>query len=90
VKRRLAGAVVLAASLAMAVSAGSSSRSSSSTSSSGKDDSVPSVDGKGKTITVWLRSDAQKGWPAVVEQASQRFEAAIGARSLSRWDACSW
>ncbi len=43
------------------------------------------TDGKGKTIKVWLQSDAQKGWPAVVDQANQRFEAATGAKVKVEW-----
>lgn len=80
--RRLAGAVVMTAALALALSACSSSKKSSSSS---KDDSVLSMDGKGKTITVWLQSDAQKGWPAVVDQATQRFTAATGAKVNIQW-----
>lgn len=80
--RRLCGAVVVAAAMAMAVSACSSSSKSSASS---KDDSVLSTDGKGKTITVWLQSDAQKGWPDVVNQANQRFEAATGAKVNIEW-----
>jgi N,N'-diacetylchitobiose transport system substrate-binding protein len=81
VNRRFASAVVLAAAVAMAVSACSSSKKASSS----KDASVLSTDGKGKTITVWLQSDAQKGWPDVVSQASQRFEAATGAKVNVQW-----
>ncbi|MDQ1722839.1 MAG: N,N-diacetylchitobiose transport system substrate-binding protein [Pseudonocardiales bacterium] len=83
--RRLSCAVVLAASMAMAVSACSSSSKSSKSAGSAKDDSVLSVDGKGKTVTVWLQSDAQKGWPDVVNQANQRFEAATGAKVNVEW-----
>ena len=79
--RRFASAVVLAATLAMALSACSSSKKAASS----KDDSVLSMDGKGKTITVWLQSDAQKGWPDVVNQATQRFEAATGAKVNVQW-----
>ncbi|HEX4727734.1 MAG TPA: extracellular solute-binding protein, partial [Jatrophihabitans sp.] len=79
--RRFASAVVLAAAMAVAVSACSSSKKSASS----KDDSVLSTDGKGKTITVWLQSDAQKGWPDVVNQATQRFEAATGAKVNVQW-----
>lgn len=79
--RRFASAVVLAAAMAVAVSACSSSKKSASS----KDDSVLSTDGKGKTITVWLQSDAQKGWPDVVNQATQRFEAATGAKVNVEW-----
>ena len=79
--RRFASTVVLAAAMAVAVSACSSSKKSASS----KDDSVLSTDGKGKTITVWLQSDAQKGWPDVVNQATQRFEAATGAKVNVQW-----
>ncbi|MDP9221480.1 MAG: extracellular solute-binding protein [Actinomycetota bacterium] len=77
-KRTVASAIVLAAAVALTASAcGSSSDSSSKNASA--------TDGKGKTIKVWLQSDAQKGWPAVVEQASQRFEAATGAKVQVDW-----
>jgi N,N'-diacetylchitobiose transport system substrate-binding protein len=81
--RTLAGTVVLAAALSMALSSCSSSSKSVSTTT--KDDSALSVDGKGKTITVWLQSDAQKGWPDIVKQATQRFEAATGAKVNVQW-----
>src|SRR4051812_46713921 len=69
--------------MALALSAcSSSSKSSSSTAKGG---SVLSNDGKGKTVTVWLQSDAQKGWPAVVDQANQRFEKATGAKVKMQW-----
>ncbi len=80
--RRFAGVVVVVAAMAMTISACSSSKKSSASS---KDDSVLSTDGKGKTITVWLQSDAQKGWPAVVDQATQRFTAATGAKVNIQW-----
>jgi N,N'-diacetylchitobiose transport system substrate-binding protein len=44
-----------------------------------------STSGAGKTINVWLQSDAQKGWPAVVQQANQRFEQATGAKVNVQW-----
>ena len=72
-KRTAASAVVLAAAVALTVTACSSSKSSSSSGGI-------STNGKGKTITVWLQSDAQKGWPDVVAQANQRFTAATGAQ----------
>ena len=80
--RRISGAVVVAASMALAISACSSSKKASTSS---KDDSVLSTNGAGKTITVWLQSDAQKGWPDVVNQANQRFEAATGAKVNVQW-----
>ncbi|HEX3336907.1 MAG TPA: extracellular solute-binding protein [Jatrophihabitans sp.] len=61
----------------------------SACSSSGKSGSnggsTLTTDGKGKTITVWLQSDAQKGWPAVVNQANSRFEKATGAKVKVEW-----
>jgi N,N'-diacetylchitobiose transport system substrate-binding protein len=63
----------------MTISACSSSKSSSGGSS------AISTSGAGKTITVWLQSDAQKGWPAVVDQATQRFEKATGAKVKIEW-----
>jgi N,N'-diacetylchitobiose transport system substrate-binding protein len=78
-KRTLVSAAVVAATVALAVSACSSSASSGS---GGK---AITTDGKGKTITVWLQSDAQKGWPAVVDQANQRFEKATGAKVKVQW-----
>jgi N,N'-diacetylchitobiose transport system substrate-binding protein len=83
VNRRLSCAVVVAAAMALAVSACSSS--SKAPSSSSKDASVLSTEGRGKTVTVWLQSDAQKGWPAVVDQATQRFEQATGAKVNVQW-----
>src|SRR3954463_14630473 len=56
----------------------------SSSKSSGGGQAI-STDGKGKTITVWLQRDAQKGWPAVVDQANQRFEQATGAKVRMQW-----
>jgi N,N'-diacetylchitobiose transport system substrate-binding protein len=79
-KRTLVSAAGMAAVVALAVSGCSSSDSSDKT--GGK---VLSADGKGKTITVWLQSDAQKGWPAVVTQANQRFEKATGAKVKVQW-----
>jgi N,N'-diacetylchitobiose transport system substrate-binding protein len=80
-KRSIAQAVVVASAIALAATACSSSKSNSA----GGNGSAPSTDGKGKTITVWLQSDAQKGWPAVVNQANQRFEQATGAKVKIEW-----
>ena len=41
---------------------------------------TPSVDGKGKTLKVWLMVDAQSGWKNVVDDANARFTAATGAQ----------
>lgn len=79
-KRTITGALVLAAAVAMTATACSSNSSGSKSSASSA-----STDGKGKTITVWLQSDAQKGWPDVVNQATQRFEAATGAKVNVQW-----
>ena len=76
VKRTVKSAVVVAAALGLATSACSSGSSSSG--------GGISTDGKGKTVTVWLMSDAQKGWPDVVNQANARFEKATGAKVAGR------
>jgi N,N'-diacetylchitobiose transport system substrate-binding protein len=77
-KRTVASAIVLAA--AVAVSAGACGGSSKSSNAG-----AIGTDGKGKTIKVWLQSDAQKGWPAVVDQANARFEKATGAKVQMEW-----
>jgi N,N'-diacetylchitobiose transport system substrate-binding protein len=77
VKRTVSSAVVVAAALAMVTSACSSGSSSSG--------AGISTDGKGKTVTIWLMSDAQKGWPDVVNQANTRFEKATGAKVKVEW-----
>ena len=78
-KRSIASAVVLATSVAVLATACSSS------SKSGSGGSGATTDGKGKTVTVWLQSDAQKGWPAVVDQANSRFEQQTGAKVKVEW-----
>ncbi len=83
-KRTVTGAIVLAATLAMTAT-GCTSDKSSKASNAKADTSVLSTDGAGKTIKVWLQSDAQKGWPDVVQQASQRFEQATGAKVDVQW-----
>src|ERR1700710_283677 len=67
----------------MAATGCSSSKSSSSAAKASA--SALSTDGAGKTITVWLQSDAQKGWPDVVSQATQRFQQATGAKVNVQW-----
>jgi N,N'-diacetylchitobiose transport system substrate-binding protein len=79
-RRTVASAIVLAAAVALSATACGSSGGSSASSGS-----AIGTDGKGKTIKVWLQSDAQKGWPAVVAQATQRFEAATGAKVQVDW-----
>jgi N,N'-diacetylchitobiose transport system substrate-binding protein len=82
-KRTVTGAIALAATLAMTATGCSSSKSSGSDASA--KGSALSTDGTGKTITVWLQSDAQKGWPDVVNQATQRFAKATGAKVNVQW-----
>ena len=79
-KRTLTGLMAVTAALALTLTACSSSKSASKAGGT-----TLSTSGKGKTITVWLQSDAQKGWPAVVAQATQRFEAATGAKVTMQW-----
>ena len=79
-KRTVASAIVLAATVALTAGAcGGSSKESASK------DSTIGTDGKGKTVKVWLQSDAQKGWPDVVNQANARFEKATGAKVQMEW-----
>ena len=80
-KRSIASAVVIASAVALTATACSSSGKSGG----GGSDSALSTDGKGKTITVWLMTDAQNGWPDVVKQANQRFEKATGAKVKVQW-----
>jgi N,N'-diacetylchitobiose transport system substrate-binding protein len=74
VKRRIAVAAALAATLLGAAACGSSKSDNPTTSASGP------VDGKGKTIKVWLMVDAQTSWKGVVDDASKRFTDATGAQ----------
>ncbi|MBR7835265.1 extracellular solute-binding protein [Actinospica durhamensis] len=86
--KKLVAAVCASATLALTASACSSSSTTSptSTGSSGAgSSSVLSTDGKGKTINVWIMTDAQKGWPDVVNSAVTRFEAATGAKVDINW-----
>ena len=77
-KRKIAAAAVAAVAL------GAAACSSSSNTPSGSGSSAPasllSTNGAGKTITVWIMSDAQKGWPQVVSAANSQFTAATGAK----------
>jgi N,N'-diacetylchitobiose transport system substrate-binding protein len=77
VNRRASSALILTAAVAL-TAAGCGSKSSAD--SAGADSS-----GKGKTITVWLQSDAQKGWPEVVQQANDRFTKETGANVKVEW-----
>jgi N,N'-diacetylchitobiose transport system substrate-binding protein len=72
VKRRIAVAAALAATLLGAAACGSDK--TPATAASGP------VDGKGKTVKVWLMVDAQTSWKSVVDDASKRFTDATGAQ----------
>jgi N,N'-diacetylchitobiose transport system substrate-binding protein len=74
VKRRIAVAAALAATLLGAAACGNSKSDDPTASATG------AVDGKGKTVKVWLMVDAQTGWKGVVDDASKRFTAATGAQ----------
>ena len=87
-KRTVGSVTVVAAVLALSVSACSSSSGgdttkTASTTGGGATSTTPS--GAGKTITVWLQSDAKTGWPDVVAQATARFEKATGAKVKVQW-----
>jgi N,N'-diacetylchitobiose transport system substrate-binding protein len=75
-KRKIAAAAVAAATLAAAAC----SSSPSSTTPGSAPANLLSTIGAGKTVTVWIMSDAQKGWPQVVAAANQQFTAATGAK----------
>jgi N,N'-diacetylchitobiose transport system substrate-binding protein len=72
VKRRIAIASAMAATL-LAAAACSTSKGDGGT------DANKPVDGSGKTIKVWLMVDAQTGWKSVVDDATARFKAATKA-----------
>jgi len=75
VKRRIAVAAALAATLLGAAACGTSSDSDDvTTSASG------AVSGAGKTVKVWLMVDAESSWKNVVDDATKRFTAATGAQ----------
>ncbi len=71
-KRKIAVAAALSATL-FAAACGSDSGGSTP-------DANASVDGKGKTLKVWLMVDAQSGWKNVVDDANARFTQATGAQ----------
>jgi N,N'-diacetylchitobiose transport system substrate-binding protein len=73
VRHRIAIAAALAATLFGAAACGGSDDSGAN------DTSTEALDGKGKTIKVWLMVDAQSSWKEVVEDANARFTAATGA-----------
>ena len=72
-KRKIAVAAALAATLLGAAACGNK-KSDDTTSANG------AVDGKGKTIKVWLMVDAQTGWKGVVDDARKRVTAAPRAQ----------
>ena len=73
-KRKIAVAAALAATLLGAAACGSKADNTPTTSASGP------VDGKGKTVKIWLMVDAQTAWKGVVDDASKRFTDATGAQ----------
>jgi N,N'-diacetylchitobiose transport system substrate-binding protein len=70
VKRRIAVAAGLAVALLGTAACGGSDSG---------DDSSAALDGKGKTLKVWLMVDAQSSWKEIVDDANARFTAATGA-----------
>ena len=74
-KRRIAVAAALAATLLGAAACGNSSdKDGVTTAASGP------VNGAGKTVKIWLMVDAESSWKNVVDDASKRFTAATGAQ----------
>jgi len=74
VKRRIAVAAALAATLIGAAACGSSSDKKDNSASLG------SLDGKGKTINAWIMADAQNPkWKPILDDSIARFKAATGA-----------
>jgi N,N'-diacetylchitobiose transport system substrate-binding protein len=73
VKRRIAVAATLAATLLGAAACGTSSNDVTTTASG-------PVNGAGKTVKIWLMVDAESSWKNVVDDASKRFTAATGAQ----------
>jgi len=73
VKRKIAVAAALAATMLAAACGGSDAGGTTPNANA-------SVDGAGKTLKVWLMVDAQSGWKNVVDDANARFTAATGAQ----------
>ncbi|WP_328467455.1 extracellular solute-binding protein [Actinoplanes sp. NBC_00393] len=73
-KRKIAVAAALAATLFGAAACGGSDAEEGATSANAK------VDGAGKTLKVWLMVDAETAWKSVVEDATKRFTDATGAQ----------
>ncbi|MFJ1704333.1 extracellular solute-binding protein [Kitasatospora sp. NPDC088346] len=76
--------IAAVAAIATVLVASACSSSGSSGSGDAKQATL-SKDGKGKTVTVWLMDDAQKGWPAVVDAAKKQFEEETGATLKIEW-----
>lgn len=72
--------ITVAAALTAAALTASACSSSSSGGNTSTPQSVLSTSGAGKTVTVWLMVDAQKGWPDVVAAAKTAFEKETGAK----------
>ncbi len=77
-KRKIAAAAALATVLTAAACSSSSTTSNSA-------QPLLSTNGKGKTITCWIMTDAQKGWPSVVNAAVSAFTAETGAKVNIQW-----
>ncbi len=71
-KRRIAVAAALAATLIAAAACSSSGGSKPAASNP--------LDGKGKTLKVWLMVDAQTGWPQAVADTNTMFTQQTGAK----------
>jgi len=77
VKRQIAVAAALAATLVGAAACGSSGGGSTPTSTKS---SSTALSGAGKTLKVWLMVDAQSGWPQAVADANAMFTKQTGAQ----------
>jgi N,N'-diacetylchitobiose transport system substrate-binding protein len=66
VRRQIAIAAALAATLAAAAACSSNTPATSD---------ANALDGTGKTVKVWLMVDAESGWKDVVDKATERFKA---------------
>lgn len=83
-KHKIAAAAALAAAALTASACSSSSGGGAST-----PQGALSTQGAGKTVTVWLMNDAQKGWPDVVNAAKSAFEKETGATLKIEWQTWS-
>lgn len=72
-KRRIAVAAAIAATLIGAAACSSSGGAKPAASTN-------PLDGKGKTLKVWLMVDAQSGWPQAVADANAKFTQQTGAQ----------